>query len=259
MFGNNPIQIINSEKAVGIILSKFSSDFILDVIEDNIKMKFRPFNVGPVNYPVVFEQDFKLATMENPSYANEINTVRLKTYKEIIDIICASYNLAVSSEIDDYTPDQMFSLATILFDIFVTSFTPKMISFFVNYIINNKDDIYNSIPEADEIRKNKETTSYGRKIYSDYKMIVIHAALNSVLTSISAHDIPFNVLVYYLTDRPTADYLISILQDINDIYKYHYAKYINDPITRPDLFTAIKFEMQNIASDKSNSIEHYSN
>lgn len=258
MIGNNPIQVINSEKAVGIILSKFSSDFILDVIEDNIKMKFRPFGIGPVNYPVVFEQDFKMAMMENPAFADNINQVRLKTHKEIIDIVCASYNLSISTEVDDYSPEQMYSLAVLLFDIFVTSFTPKMISFFVNYILNNKDDIYNSISDAEEIKKNKETTSYGRKIYNDTKMVVIHSALNSVLTSVSAHDIPFNVLIYYLTDRPTADYLVSLLQDNNDIYKYHYASYIINPITRPDLFTAIKFEMQSIASDKEANIEQYS-
>lgn len=258
MFGNNPIQIINSEKAVGIILSKFSSDFILDVIQDNIKMKFRPFNVGAVNYPIVFEQDFKMAMMEHPSFIDQINDVRLKTYKEIIDIICASYNLVVSAEVDDYTPDQMYTLAVLLFDIFVTNFTPKMINFFVQYIINNKDDIYNSITDAEEIKKNKETTAYGKKIYSDTKMVVIHSTLNSVLSSIAAHDIPFNILIYYLVDRSTADYLLTVLQDTNDIYKYHYAKYINDPITRPDLFTAIKFEIQNMASDKAVNIEQYS-
>jgi hypothetical protein len=257
MFGNSPIQIINSERAVGTIISKFSTDFIIDVIQDNIKMRFRPFNVGPANYPIVIENELKMAVQEHPAYKDNFDDLRLKTYKEIVTMICSFYGLKVSPDIEEYTPDQMFTLATILFDIFVTNFTPKMIGFFTQYIINNKDDIYNSIPDAEEIKKNKDTIAYGKKMYTDPKLIVIHASLNSVLTSIAAHDIPFRTLIFYLTDMNTANYLLSILQDTNDIYKYHYASFINDPCTRADLFTAIKFDLQSRATDKAISVSQY--
>jgi hypothetical protein len=259
MFGNSPIQIINSERAVGTIISKFSTDFIMDVIEDNMKMRFRPFNVGPANYPIILEEDFKMATLENPAYKDKFDDVRLKTYREIVLMICKFYGLAVSPEIDEYTADQMLNLAATLFDIFVTNFTPKMVNFFVTYIVQNKDDIYNSIADVEEIKKNKDVTAYGRKMYTDPKIVVIHATLNSVLLNIAAHDIPFTSLIYYLTDRNTADYLVSILQDTNDIYKYHYASFLVDPTTRADLFTAIKFDLQSRASNKPMSMIQFSN
>lgn len=258
MFGNSPEQIINSERAVATIISKFSPDFILDVIGDNIKMKFRPFNVGAANYVMILEQDFKMALLEHPAYKADIDETRKRTYRQIIDIIAGSYGLIVSPEVDDYIPDQVYSLAVTLFDIFITNFTPRMINFFVQYIVHNKDDIYNSIASADEIRKNKEITAYGRKMYTDPKLVVIHSALNEVLSNIAAHDIPFPVLINYLTQDPfTSQYLLTVLQDTNDIYKYHYAVYINNPDTRSDLFTAIKFDMQRMASDRSIEVSQY--
>lgn len=247
---NSPIQVINSEKSVGIILSKFSREFIMDVIEDSLKMKFRPFNVGSANLVIAIEQNLKLALLQNPAYKDNIDSVRDNTYKEIISIICKYYNLSITDDASVYNTDQAFNLAYILYDTFITNFTTRMISFFVRYIMDNKEDIYNSIYNVDEIRKNKETVSYGKKMYTDPKLIVIHSDLNNVLGNIVAHDIPFNVLMSYLVDKDTANYLSNIIQDNGDIYKYHYASYIMDPITRPDVFTAIKFEMQNMASDK---------
>lgn len=258
MFGNSPDQIINSEKAVGTIISKFSSDFILDVIQDNIKIKFRPFNVGPANYPIILEQDFKMALLENPAYRSDIDEARKRTYKQIIDIIASSYNLIVSDEVNEFIPDQMYSLAVTLFDVFVSNFTPRMINFFVQYIIQNKEDINNSIVGAEEIKKNKETIAYGKRMYTDSKLVVIHSVLNDVLTNIASHDIPFPILLNYLVqDKYTAEWLLSLLQDTNDMYKYYYAIYINNPITRPDLFTAIKFDMQRMGSDRSIGVSEF--
>lgn len=254
---NSTVQILNSEKAVSAIISRFSTDFILDVIEDSIKMKFRPFNVGSANLVAVVDQEMKIGLLQNPSYEDKMKSVAEETYREIIFSICKSYNLAVSEDILSYSYNQIFGLAYTLYDIFITNFTSRMINFFVQYIVDNKEDIYNSIVNADEIRKNKDSVSYGKKLYVDNKLIVIHSDLNNVLNSITAHDIPFDVLLTYLSDRETAQYITSIIQDKGDIYKYHYASYIIDSTTRPDLFTAIKFEMQNRASDKPINFQQY--
>lgn len=247
---NSPVQIINSERSVATIISKFSTDFIMDVIQDSLKLKFRPFNVGSANLVVVINQDINLAILENPAYRDNFNKLKFDTYNEIIGIICKYYNLIIAEDLSTYTLDQIFSLAFMLYDIFITNFTPRMINFFVQYIINNSDDIYNSIQNVDEIRKNKETVSYGKKMFTDPKLVVIHSDLNAVLSNVVAHDISFEKLMHFLTDTHTADYICSILQDAGDIYKYHYASYITNEVTRPDLFTAIKFEMQNRVSDK---------
>ena len=248
MDNNSTIQIINSEKAVAMILSNFSSEFIMDVIDDNIKMKFRPYNVGPANFSIVLEQDFKTAKMQNPSFVDQIEEVRAKTHREIINRICMHYQLQfVGEEDDEYTPDQLATLSSILFDIFVSNFTPKMVWFFGRYIIDNKDDIYNSIENLEDLKKNKDLTGYGKRIYSDSKLIAIHANLNSVLENIAGHDIPFQVLLPYLTDPNTAAYLSQIIVDCGDIYQHHYASYILNPITRSDIFTVVKFQLQSMA------------
>lgn len=251
MQNNSSIQIINSEKAVGTILSKFSTNFIMDVIDDNIKMKFRPFNVGPANFVIVLEQNYQMTKLQNPSFVNEIENNRAQTYREIINKICKFYNLQfIGEQYQELNPNDLFNLASILFDIFVSNFTNRMIEFFVRYIVNNKDDIYNSIENAEEIRKNKEMTSYGRKMYTDPKLVVIHSSLNSVIMNIASHDIPLALLLTYLTDRDTAAYLSGMIVDINDIYKNHYASYILNELTKADIFTSIKLTMQNMVSDR---------
>ncbi len=257
MTDNSVIQIINSEKAVGTIISKFSIDFIMGIIEDNLRVKFRPFNVGAPNFVIVIEQQLQQTILMNPSYKDQIDETRERTYKDIIRLICKAYNLEIAPEVEEYMADQAYNLAVILFDVFITNFTPRMINFFVRYILNNKTDIYNSIPDKDGLKRDRELTSYGRKLYTDHELIVIHSDLNSVLNGIAAHDIPLPVLLNYLVDKPTADYLSSILIDTGDIYKYHYASYILDNNTRADLFTAIKFDMQNRASDKPIDFTQY--
>lgn len=251
MSDNSSAQIINSERAVGTILSNFGSDFIMDVIEDNLKMKFRPFHSGSPNYVLILEQQFNVAKATNPAYIDQIEKKRMDIYREIINKICLSYNLEfVGDKYNDYNPNELFNIASLLYDIFITNFTNRMINFFVRYIIDNKEELYKTIDNAEEYRRNKEVTAYGRKIYTDPILVVIHGNLNSVLDNIAGHDIPINILIRYLTDDSISGFLMSILQDTGDLYKYHYASFITNQFTRSELFTAIKLSMQSIASDK---------
>lgn len=252
MAENNSAQIINSERAVGTILSNFGSDFIMDVIDDNLKMKFRPFHSGSPNYVNILEQQFNMTKTMNPAYIDQIEEKRSTTYREIINRICTSYNLLfVGEQNNELNPNELYNIAAVLYDVFITNFTERMINFFVTYIVSNKEDIYKTIDGAEEYKKNKEITAYGRKIYTDSMLVVIHGNLNSVLDNIAGHDIPMTVLLTYLTDPNIASYLSTILQDAGDLYKYHYGSYIINPSTRAELFTAIKLSMQSIASDKA--------
>lgn len=252
MYNNGSVQIINSEKAVGTILSNFSTDFVMDVIEDNIKMKFRPYNVGSANFPVVIDQNLNLAKLENPAFTDQIEDARAKTHREIINKICDYYNLRfIGEEYQEYTSFQLSTLATTLYDIFVTNFTNRMVGFFVRFIYDNREDICKSLEAGNEdiAKKGKESMSYGKKIYTDPCMIQIHSNLNVVLHNMAGFDVPFSVLLRYISDINTANYLSSILVDTGDIYKNHYASYILNPMTRADMFTTVKLQLQEL-SDK---------
>lgn len=245
MFFENITAQLNTEKAVAEILSNFNSNFIIDVVQDNIRTKFRPYNTGSVNYPVVLESDFNRIKITNPSYQDEIENVRLETYREIIGAICNHYQLQyVGEDQSDVEPDQLYSTANLMYEIFISSFTKRMVHFFVQYIINNLDSFYNQLEASGESKKGRESTSYGKIIYTDQKLLTIHGNMNQVIDILASLDISFSTLLSYICDRPLANFLSSVLVDTNDIYKYHYASYLKNPNTRPDMFTAITLSIQ---------------
>lgn len=250
ILGNVTVQL-NTEQAVSEILSNFNTNFIMDVMSDSLKQKFRPYNPKGINYPFVLENDFIKSFAANPSFKDEISDVRKKTYREIIDMICEHYNLTFTlDQQGEIEPDQYYSIAYLMYEIFVADFTPRMLNFFVNLILKNTDSIYANIRQPEDLKSSRESTAYGKKIYVDPKLIAITSYMDQVVDMIAAIDIPFDTLMTYLTDQKYAAYLSSILQDNGDIYKNHYAIYLRDPITRPDMFTNIKLNIQASAANK---------
>lgn len=250
ILGNVTVQL-NTEQAVSEILSNFNTNFIMDVISDSLKNKFRPYNPKGINYPFVFENDFAKTLAANPSFQDEIDTVRKQTYREIIDMICDHYNLTFTlDQQGEVEPDRYYSIAYLMYEIFVADFTPRMMNFFVNLILKNIDSICAQIKQPEDLKTTRESTAYGKKIYVDQKMILISSYMDQVVDMITSIDIPFNTLMTYLTDQKYAAYLSSILQDNGDIYKNHFASYLLNPITKPDMFTNIKLNIQAVAADR---------
>ena len=60
----------------------------------------------------------------------------------------------------------------------------------------------------------------------------------------ASYDIPLDTLLPYLTDPTIAQRLSTLLQDTGDIYKYHYAVYLNDERHMAELLTCIKLSLQ---------------
>lgn len=240
---------LNSERAVTEILSNFDTNFIMDVMEDSLRFKFRPYNTGGINFANVIERDLNIAVMTNPSYKDKIDNVKMETHREIIDMICRHYNLSfVGEQTDLYTSDRLYSVSSMMYSIFVSDFTANMIKMFVSYILRNVDYLYNIIDVSEESKKNKDFNAYSKKMYVNSKLVAIHSCMDQVLDHIASLDMSLPVLLQYLTDPDTGNFLASILVDNNDIYKYHYASYIINPVTKPDMFTAIKLTLQQYAA-----------
>lgn len=242
---------LNSERAISEILSHFNSNFIRDVMEDCLMKKFRPYGVGTVNYPTVLERDFITTLNTNPSFEGQINEVRSETYREIISMICSYYNLRYTgedTEVQGYAV--LYSTAAAMYDIFVSNFSQRMIQFFVRLIINNKTTLYDMITAND--KKDVDSAYYSKKMYTDHELVIVHSNMDQVLDLIAGMDIPIGKLLTYLADSQVAAYLSDVLEDCGDIYKYHYARYIMDPATKPDMFTTIKLNIQQYAVNLRN-------
>ena len=59
-----------------------------------------------------------------------------------------------------------------------------------------------------------------------------------------SYDIPLNTLLSYFVDQNTLYRLSMLLTDTGDIFKNHYAVYLQDQRYMADLLTSIKLKLQ---------------
>ena len=76
---------IDTDAGIGTILSRFESQYIIDVVNDSLTMRFRPFNTPMPNMPDVLERRFQMVYKAAPDYREKIDDCRTETYKEIIE------------------------------------------------------------------------------------------------------------------------------------------------------------------------------
>lgn len=244
---NNFIRI-DTDAAIGELLSRFDSEYITHVMEDSLSknIKFRPYNESMPNYPDILNRQFELDLQSAPDYIDKINQVRRDTYIEIINMITDHYNLAFVTDFNEISDNELYGICRLLYDIFVARFTEYMINFFVNYIVTNVDDIYDNIINTEGIVTPKDTGLYSSDNYVDKKFIIIHANINTIIYNIAGYDISFENMINYFVDKNTSFRLLSIIRDNGDIYKNHYAKYLLDPDTSTHMLTCIKLELQKL-------------
>ena len=102
---------------------------------------------------------------------------------------------------------------------------------------------YGYLMSEDAIREHRGKGSMA-KAYVDQKFMLIHANINKVIMNMITYDIPLETLIQYFTDQSTANRLCSLLADTGDIYKYHYAVYLQDQRYMAELLTCIKLRLQ---------------
>lgn len=253
---NSNMYNINTENEVAVILSHFESNFIFDIIKDNLQKKYNYNYISAANIAASFEQNFKnIKTMYNSSEdVNQIENVRISTYKEIINIICTEYQLQFndSGDLDYYTA------AYYLYDFLVSNFSKNMISFFANYIYKERNSIY-EILNLNNMKKNKDSsTLYGKKMYKDIKLAVINANLEYVMDNICVYDISLqNILSTVYTDKNIIIYLNNIISPIYDFFKLSYVPVMQSQL-KPIVLSNIRFEIQklSIIEDENGAVKY---
>lgn len=241
---------INTEGEVAKILSHFNSEFIFDVVRDNLAQRFNYSGIAAPNIVSSFEQNFKAIKDNYQTDFEQIESVRLATYKEIIDIICKEYNLTF---VDDDSLDY-YSAAYYLYDFLVSNFSSYMAYFFANFIYKERNSIYESL-DLNSLKKNKDTsTLYAKKIYKDVKLAIITANIDFIIDNVCNYDISlYQILEFIYPDKNVVAYIGSIIVPINDFFKENYVSMINGP-SRPIFLSNIKIEMHKILAPTMQSI-----
>ena len=254
MMNNGYINTIDTDMGIGTILSNFNSNYIDHVIDDSLKMKFRPFDGPMPNFIDILERQFNAVLINSPDYQEKINDVRAETYKEIIMKICNFYNLSFVYDFAILSPQELYGIAHTMYDVFISRFTEYMFNFFVIYIVNNSNSIYQYLKNDESAIKPKETGAYAPKYYIDPKYFLIHANVNKVVYNMAGYDISLQALLNYFLDNNSANRLGSMLVDNGDIYKYHYASYILDQRYSANIMTNIKLKLQSRTQEAINPI-----
>lgn len=247
---------MGTENELAGILSHYSSNYVYDIVSDQID-KIRSGNVfnilPPPNVVFAWEQNFKAIIEQYGSEgSSEVIRVREETYKEIISIICDKFNLNFTISDVDY-----YSAALSLYDFFVCHFTDNIVGFLSKYLYRERGSIYESMDLTEEKKKKDSSTIYGKHMYRDVKIAVISANLVKILGNICngmEFDLQTIVTIAY-DDKNAAAYLLSLISDKGNIFADIMVPLVNMNIA--EFITQIRFFIQEIA--KANGQIVYTN
>ena len=238
------VGVIDTDGALATILSNFSTDYIMNTVQDSLNMRYRVFEDAMPNLVDILERQFTGIVNNAPDYVETVVETKLETYREIIKCICNYYNLEFADVFDQITSTELYGIARTLYDVFVSRFTDYMVNFFISYIVNNAPSIAAYLSANENSRKPKDAFGDYRKTYLDHNFVLIHANINEVIYNMAAYDIPLSVLLHYFCDKSTADRLLQLIADKGDIFKNYYASFILNSNTSATLMTSIKLGLQ---------------
>lgn len=246
MTNNTEFGIVSDSEIVSII-SNFSDEMIIDIINTNAANKFRPYQYYVGNLISAIESNFKMNAENYPQFLAENMERRNEIYSNILMTLCSLHGLSLN--IDENT--DLYSLAYFLYDFTISKFTINIINFFTNYILSEVNNIYDYLHLSD-MKKNKDNSSiYSKKMFKgNYKLAVIHANLEIVLDSICGFDIEMEDLLMVTTgDKKITELISSNMGEITNLFKTLYVPYINDPRFKPVIITMIRMRIQEIEAN----------
>ena len=254
---NNNLELYNisSENNLTELLGHFDSEFVLNIIED--KIRYRKYNsIAESNIVKSFEDNFKSMQEQFPGDGDNINLVRTRVYTEIIDMLCKGFNL--NYVLDEFT--DLYNVAYYLYDFLIANSGPAMVNFFVSFIINNKESLYNML-HLDQFKKNKDiSTLYCKKIYDDPKYYTISANLEMVLNHIITLDITlYDILQTTYINPQIISFLAEIITDKGNYFKQFYCSILNNQVELPVVLTDIRLNLQRIIGNNAPTIDTYIN
>lgn len=245
MINNNQASMgISTDYGIATILGNFSEDFIEDTIKESINYRFRPYGLRSPNYPEILSSQLQNVKQHALGYEDQVDDKYVEVMTSIINTINEFYGLQIIEDIPD---EQLYPIASILYQIFVSEFTERMLNMYTQYIVNNITTLLNYLPADQKISK----TNYAKKLYNDQNLIAVYDNMGAVVNILAGLDISFDQLAAYMSDNATAAFLCQYINQVDDVYKNKFTCYILDPASRPDVITAIRFKFVALTVENS--------
>ena len=240
-FQNDQYHLAN-ERELAEVLASFNSDYIFQVIDSYLLRRYEFAMTLKPNIVNAFKTNFDNIRLQYPMDIQNTNEIEELTYKNIIERISDKCGL----EFNDDTSDNIYLLATTLYDFMVSRFTDYMISFLINLITRETDSIYSAL-NLEELKKNKDSsTIYNRKVMGDAKLAVIVANLFDVMKYLSELDIRFDDIISYTYHDTIAQLIINNFGETRNIYNEFMLAILGDSMLLPTYITEIKLKLQKI-------------
>lgn len=248
MSNNTEYDIVTNAEVTSVI-AHFSEEMILDVLEKNLST--RNSFIQKNNLVFSLEQDFRKCLEYYPAYSDQIQEKRFDIYQSIIERICNYYGLKT---VETSNTDDIYAQALFLYSFFISNFTNNIVAFFTNYIIREKNSLYELMENDLSIRNKDFNTAISKKIYKNLnaKLIAIHANLDYVVDNICAFDIDFSTFVQnVLCDNvQVSNYLRMVVTDEDDnLFVTHIVPFVNQ--NKPMILTYIKLNLQTMAGSET--------
>ena len=235
---------IKEENEVAVILSNFSSDYVMGAIDDILEKRMSNFEATTKpNFVGGFEQSFKNMEASFPSDIKNIREVRDNTYLQIVNVISKAFDLDTDFQVEE----DKYPVAYFLFDFFISNYDIYLSRFFTNYIIREKDSLFKAL-ELDDMAKSKDvTTFFNKNLFSDQTLAVLSANLDKCIKYISAMDFTEENIFSSVYQYEIVTMLCNHVRPLQDMFRSSFLKTLSNPIVWPIAATQIKFDLQNEA------------
>lgn len=243
------------ENELATVLSAFNPQFIYDTIVNKLNTRFT-YVVSTVNGNVVqaCDQNFKYIKATYPYNLTDINAVEAETYQEIVKILCDFYKISYKLpeyEDTDAQRSMYFFIAFYLYDFLVGNFFNYITQFYANYLIANKDAIYQSMGLDKFKREKNSSISYAKQVYTDPKIAAISANIIHVVKNMASFDITVQDILTYVYGRQ--DIVVPIAQIISNIdYDFFRTMYVVPQEIEAILYTNIRLQLQSLTNIANN-------
>lgn len=232
---------IKEENEVAVILSNFSSEYIMGAIEDILEKRMSNFEATTKpNFVGGYEQSFKNMEATFPSDKRNILDVRDTTYLNIVNTIAKSFDLQVDFQEDE----DKYPVAYFLFDFFISNYDIYLTRFFTNYIMREKDSLYKALALDDMAKSKDVTTSFNKNLFADPVVAVLAANLDKCIRFISAMDFTEESIFASVYQYEIVTLLCNHVRPLQDMFRASFLTTLSNPITWPIAATQIKFNLQ---------------
>lgn len=240
--GESKAQYLEAEGELATILANFDTNFIYGVVGDLLRETNETFSMTPkVNFVSSLENSFKSMLKAYPLDKDNIIQVRDTTYQEILDIISKTKGIDISYNMVD---TDLYSLAKYVYDLFVSRYDIYAYRFLKNFIITQKDYIYQCL-DLDAKRKAKDvSTVYNKQIYTDPKLAIINANLDYCLHFINNLDFDTAqtlAYIYYSNEEQSImQFLLNYLDPNANLYDILIGNIFRNPLLFNPCFAMLK-------------------